>query len=463
MFGRIRSETRRTLTRLLAIGFLVGVLGSLGCGGSVGIDEGSIVGRVFGNSFGGSSTPTPLAGVTIVAQRTTDQPMVIRTTVSDDNGDFVFTNMPTGEYTMGYALRGFETIDTAQGATNSRTALGEQVRVFVEPEGTSIAPDITLRKLPDEGDATIVITMVDLITGDPITNATVTVGGATTSNGGSNGVYTLSVPIRTDSGGDGGSGANPGPFPIVVTADGYVGGDQIQPQQVVPIANETVTVTVQASPIQARITGFVQISQFQTLYDRSQIAVTVDNVPVRFSGADFNGSSLVVDQNGFFTVNVPSSNSVLTRQFNLNFTAPNLQTTVVSNVVAPPPVGTRQLTSPVVMQPVTVDLVGTVVDSNGNAPNQLNPQGVPDTVVLNETGQIGNIINGAYTIPDVPATDPRVGPMQFNLTASAFNPTAPNPAGGFGLQETATQMVTPVSDGTANPTFAVALITTGGT
>ena len=314
MFGRIRSEIRgRFLTRLLAIGFLVGVLGSLGCGGSYGIDEGSIVGRVFGNSFGGSSTPTPLAGVTIVAQRTTDMPMVIRTTVSDDNGEFIFTNMPTGEYTMGYALRGFETIDTAQGATNSRTALGEQVRVFVEPEGTSIAPDITLRKLPDEGDATVVVTLVDLITGDPITNATVTIGASTTSNGGSNGVYTLSVPIRTDSGGDGGSGANPTAFPIVVTADGYTGGDQIQPQQVVPIANETVTVTVQASPIQARITGFVQISQFQTLYDRSQIAVTVDNVPVRFSGADFNGSSLVVDQNGFFTVNVPSSNSVLTR------------------------------------------------------------------------------------------------------------------------------------------------------
>jgi hypothetical protein len=136
---------------------------------------------------------------------------------------------------------------------------------------------------------------------------------------------------------------------------------------------------------------------------------------------------------------------------------------VVSNVVAPPPVGTRQLTSPVVMQPVTVDLVGTVVDSNGNAPNQLNPQGVPDTVVVQETGQIGNIINGAYTIPDVPATDPRVGPMVFTLVASAFNPTAPNPAGGFGLQETANIMVSPVSDGTANPTFAIPLITTGGT
>jgi hypothetical protein len=447
----------RILARLLTVGFFLSLITSFGCGGSLGVEDGSIVGKVFGNASGGSATPTPLAGVTIVAQRNGAEPPVIRSTVSDDRGEFVFTNMPTGEYSIGYSIRGFQVVDTSQGATNSRTALGDQVRVFVEPGGTALAPDITLKKLPDEGDGTVIITLVDPVTGTPVTNATVTVGAATTSNGGANGVYTLSVPVRIASGGDAGTGLTPTPQNILVSADGYGGAPF--PATVVPIANETVSVTVQIDVLVGRITGFVQIAQYQTLYNRNQISVTVDNIPLRVSGGD-SETALVVDTNGFFTVRVPASNSVLTRQFNLNFTAPNLQTAVVSNVVAPRPSGTRQLTSPVVMQPVTVDLVGTVVDSSGNAPNQLNPQGIPDTVIVQETGQVGNIINGAYTIPDVPATDQNVGPTDLNLSASGYNPNVPN-NGGFGAQETIQQSVKPVSDGTANPTFTVPLLVLG--
>lgn len=454
----------RILARLLTVGFFLSLVTSFGCGGSLGVDNGSIVGNVYGNASGGSATPTPLAGVTVVAQRNGSEPAVIRTTQTDDQGQFVLANMPTGEYSIGYSIRGYQTIDTSQGATNSRTALGDQVRVFVEPDGTAIAADITMKKLPDEGDSTVVITLVDPVTGDPVTNATVTVGSATTSNGGANGVYTLSVPVRIASGGDSGAAIVPTPQNIIVTADGY-DGSRLLPSQVTPIANETVSATVQVEPLVSRITGFVQISQYQTLYSREEINVTVDGVPINASGGAGGAGAKVVDANGFFTVFVPASNNVLTRQFNINFTAPNLQSTVVSNVVAPRPSGTRQLTSPVVMQPVTIDLVGTVVDSSGNAPNQLNPQGIPDTVTVKETGQVGNIVNGAYTIPDVPATDPDLGPDQFELTASGFNPTAANTTGGFGVQEQNTIQVSPVSDGTANPTFTVPIIVlnAGGT
>ena len=449
----------RALGRVLvaALG-LAALISSIGCGGSVGIEDGTIVGQVFGNASGGPSDATPVAGVTVVAQRNAGDPKVIRTTITDANGRFVLANMPTGEYSLGFDGRrvGFGVIDTAQGATNNRTAVGDQVRVFVEAGATSQAPDVILTAQPAQGDSTVVIRLRDLITGDPVTNATVTVGAATTSAGGANGVYTLSVPVVPTQ-----NNMPPSAQGIIITAEGFNGG-QIQPTQIVPIANETVSATVQIQPLQARITGFVQIAQFQTLYSRSNITLTVDSVPVVFSSP--GGSGQDVNANGFFTINVPASNDVLTRQFNLNFTAPNLQTQVITNVVAPPSLGTRQLTSPVVMNPITVDLVGTVVDSSGGTPNQLNPTGIPDTVTVVETGQVGNIINGSYTIADVPATDPQVGPMSFTLRASAFNPLASNPGGGMGLQETGdATSVSPVSDGTPNPTFTVTLIqTTGG-
>lgn len=447
----------RLLARCLAGLMLAAPVGMVGCGGSVGVANGSIVGRVFGNASGGSASPAPLAGVTVSAERMGATPPVIRTTVTDQNGEFVFANAPTGLYQLGYSRRGFQTIDTDNGASNNPVPQGQQIEVFVEPSSTGIAPDVTLAKLPDEGDSTIVVTLVDNISGQAVTNATVTIGAATTSNGGVNGVYTLSVPIRQSGGGDGANEAPP-LQQVIISADGYV-AEGVAPPQVRPIANETVSVTVRMDPILARITGFIQISQFQTLYDLTMIGVTADSVPSDSLGGG-QGVMVSVEPTGFFTAFVPASNSALTRQINLTFTAPNLQTRVVSNIVAPTAHGVRQLTSPVVMQPLTVDLVGTVVDSSGNAPNQLNPQGIPDTVTVQETGQVGNIINGAYTIADVPVTSSITQPAAFTLQVSAFNPNAVGPTGP-GRQETATQPgISPVSDGTPNPVFTVPTIVT---
>lgn len=446
-----RPSSWTRLLRNLAVPVALIAGGLSGCGGSAGVDNGTIIGRVFANASGGSATVTPLANATIVARRNTDIPLVIRTTRTDANGEFVLSNVPTGDYNIGYSARGYETIDTTLGATVNITPVGQVIQVFVEPEGTSVAPDVTLSKLQDEGDSTLILTVVDSISGDPLTNATVTVGAATTSNGGANGVYTLSVPVRASSGGDG-AGELPPNRAVLITAEGF-DGESVNPPLIRPIAGETVTATIQVAPNQARITGFIRISQFETLYDRSMITVSVDNVPDVFTMP-------TVDANGFFTILVPASNSITTRQFNLNFTAPNLQPAVVSNVVAPTSFGTRQLTSPVVMNPVTVDLVGTVVTSTGFAPNQLNPFGVPDVVTVSQTGQSGTIVNGAYTIADVPTIAVNTGPSQLDLNVSAFDPNVPS-ALGNGLQESLNGFaIFPTSDGTANPTFVVPTLAT---
>lgn len=432
---------------------LFAMLGIVGCGGSYGVDDGTIVGTVFGNTFGGSATPVGLEGVRVAAVRA-DNPALIRTTESNAQGEYVFTNMPVGQWDLGFSKRDFNLVPVMPvgGARDTLTGMNT-FSAFVEPGGTARVVDITMARAPSEGDGTVIVTLVDNISGGPVTNATVSVGNATTSNGGTNGVYTLSVPVRIVSGPDG-NPVTQNLQTIRATAEGYSAPDSSATSdpasQVLVVANETVTATVPLQPIVSVINGFVQISQFQNLYDLSQIRAFAEGVTV----GDGAGS---VSQNGRFNVGVPSSNSVLTRQFNLTFQAPHLQTTVVSNVVAPSPNGRRQLTSPVVMQPITVDLVGTVVDSLGAAPNQLNPSGIPDTVVVLETGQVGNIINGTFTIPDVPTVNPLGSPMQLTLQASGYNPLAPT-AVGQGAQEVVMQPIAPVSDGSANPTFTVPLL-----
>lgn len=75
-----------------------------------------------------------------------------------------------------------------------------------------------------------------------------------------------------------------------------------------------------------------------------------------------------------------------------------------------------------------------------------------------ETGQVANIINGTYTIPDVPATAQGTGPLQLTLIASFFNPTIAGPGGFPGVQEQATRTISPTSDGSPNPSFTVPIL-----
>ena len=87
---------------------------------------------------------------------------------------------------------------------------------------------------------------------------------------------------------------------------------------------------------------------------------------------------------------------------------------------------------------------------------------------MKQTGQTGNIINGAYTIPAVPvlaSTGGLSGDVNggFTLVVSAYNPNATNPGGGLGAQETTeVSGVKPTSDGTANPIFVIPHISLGG-
>lgn len=446
-------KRRNVATRILAVFLALGLVVLAGCGGSAGVEDGSIHGKVFGNSSGGSATDSPLSSVSVVAVREGGTPEVIRTTKTNANGEFVMTGLPTGKYVIGYVRDGFRSITTQEGNTVDRSAVGDQIRVFVEPGATSEAPDVRMVALAQDGDSTVVLTILDGVTAEPVNHATVMVGSAVTSNGGTNGVYTLSVPVILPS--DAVAGTQPLASRYVISADGY-NNDASSQGTIQVIANETVTQTIRLDPIRSYISGYIRIAKWDALYQKNLtlVDITCDRVERNILRAEIQPS-------GYFQVVVPCSNAFTTRQFTLTFSSPVLQQTIVSNIVAARALGTRQLTSPVTMNPITVDVVGTVADSSGNPPNQLNPSGLPDTVVVKETGQMANIINGAYTIPDVPTVNANVTPSELSLEVTAYNPFGTGGGGGVGTVETQTTTIKPVSDGSANPTFTVPMIRTG--
>jgi hypothetical protein len=112
---------------------LLALLAGSAQAGSAGVSDGAIAGVV--TDVNGS----PVGGVFVVAQRAEQQPPLIRTTRSDAQGRY-YLPVPTGAYTLGFSRQGFSTRDTAQGDPNARTALGAQVRTFVEPGQTARRP-----------------------------------------------------------------------------------------------------------------------------------------------------------------------------------------------------------------------------------------------------------------------------------------------------------------------------------
>lgn len=443
--ARETRDVMRRRSRILGWFILLTAALTVGCGGNAGVENGTIIGKVFSNFSRGVAGRNPESDVAVVAQREQDFPMVIRTTKTDANGEFVLTDVPVGQYVIGFAKTGFQTIDTQQGATATRTAVGSQVRVFVEPNSVATAPEITLRKIAEVGNSTVVVTLQDASTGQPINNATVTVGTATSSNGGNNGVYTLAVPVNVDN--PDAAFGQPGPERVIITADGFGTRNDIT---ITPIADETVRVTIQMVPELAILTGFLRISAFENLYQKNTIQVQLSNVNVN--------PNANINPDGSFTLEVPRSTTAFTRQLNIVFTHPGLDPFTLSNVVAPIG-GARTINQTVVMTPRRVDLVGTVLNSTGQAPNNLGP--VPDTATALQTGQVANIINGSYVIPSVP-TGFDVNGGQITVRVRVFNParTNPGPPPTQGVPEQNEETITPFSDGSANPTFTVPLIVT---
>jgi hypothetical protein len=432
--------------RIIAASLLVSLGVLFGCGGSAGVQEGTVVGRVFSDASAISSNKSPIAGVTVVIRRGGYTPPVVRRTMSDANGNYVFTDVPVGDYKIGFSKEGFLPLDVNSGASPTRTNYVAQ-DIFMESAQTVVVPDVTLETNRQVGSGTIVITVLDGVTGDPVNNATVTAGVAVTSNGGNNGVYTLSVPLQPNDQSTAGTPSQDTPKQVSIQADGYVTQDQIP---VGLVANETVQKTILLKPLDVTIDGVVRISRWQNLFNLSNVEIKITNT--------LGPSTASPAPNGLFTISgVPASNSNLTRTLTLRFTHPDLQTVVLSNIVAPR-AGDRTVPMTVVMNPTTVTVVGDVL-----IPDVALPFVSTAKVVLEQTGQYATVVNGSYSIPDVP-TRHATGSTAFNLNLALMVPMITVFNGTVvvdrNIQNTiqATKSIMPTSDGTANPIFYVSPI-----
>ncbi|MBI4872971.1 MAG: carboxypeptidase regulatory-like domain-containing protein [Candidatus Riflebacteria bacterium] len=405
--------------RLLAISLFGWLSCSLvGCGGS-GVSDGAIQGTVF-TAASGTTGLGRAVGVTVQAERT-ESPAVIRTATTNGYGNYQFTKIPTGTYQLFFYQSGFQT-----------QPYSRQVQVYVEPGNTAQVPDVYLSPGISTGSAIVLLQVVDAITGEGVSNATVTVGAAS-SSGGSGGTYTLYVPVTADSSGQ------PAAQRIVVSEEGHLSGTE-SPSTVVPIAGQTVSVTVRVHPGQANVSGAVRSTYFDDLYRQngtySRVTITSDSIEASFLNASVDGST------GRFTVRVPGSTTTTSRRFNLVFSAQGFYIKTLSNLIAPRVGQTSSLSSDVMLDPATVTLEGFVVTSSGTL-----PAGTLDQVAVLELGQTVGLASGSFYFPRAPVAIP----LTLRATATnPFRPTSPS--------ETGTVRVTPTENGTGR--FSVGTITT---
>lgn len=397
----------RIMSRVFAAVILVNLALLMGCGGSAGVDNGRIVGKVFSNLRDKSAQRLPEPGVTVVVQRESGTPQIIRTAVTGADGTYKVQDLPTGAYVIGFAKEGFQTIDTSSGATSQRTAVGSQVRVFIDSGNEAIAPDVTMVALQPSGDATVLVTVKDAVTGQAITDAVVT-GNAISTTKNVNGVYTLVVPfVRRNN--DDPFGSTELSVQLSARAEGFKDFPQAgNVSQVRALPGETTRFTLIMTPLGGPDTGAVTLqgtyrfSQFQNLLGlTNNIRLGVKNLSDVLVGAV---DGRLIPANGTWQlVGLPPSTNSIQRSFTLIFEHPDIVTQELPAISMPKGGGTITITNPVVLEPLLVDVTGRVTTSPDAGVTNLTPGFSPGGARILETGQSADVANGIFTIVGVPA------------------------------------------------------------
>lgn len=380
----------------LTVLFLTSIMLFLtGCG-DAGVSNGVLRGTVFSNRSGGATTKTPEPGVTVVAQFDGD-PKINRTTVTDGNGQYIIPNLPVGRYVIGFQKDGFEPITTEEGASKQQSAIGKgQVWIYVENGSTVTAPDVTLVELPAEGDGTVIITLIDQMTGEKIDGATVTVGTASTTNS-SNGEYVLTVAIRAT------GGALPDSLPFTLNAEGYNNrSDNLQ-----GFAGQTVRYTYEMEPKMGSLEGTITFAKYAHLYKSANLTITIDGLA---GSANYS--------NGFFTMPVPVRTQSNQRAYTLRVKSEGLLDQVVNNIIGPV-AGAVRVDVPALV-PETVTVVGSVINPFTSMPAVVEGVGLEGGITGGGVACPSGTM-GTYSIDGVPTHVPLSG-----VTVTAYTCTEDN-------------------------------------
>ena len=356
---------------LAMVAFLIAT--SVASAGRAGVKNGTITGIIYGESG-------PLGEVYVVATRQ-EEPPIIRSVISKPDGSYIFTNLPLGNYTIGYSRIGYKPITTEEGDPLNQSAIGEQVRTYIESGSTALIPDTYMTKLPGgEGPSNVQLTLVDAVTGDPIENATMLVGSQVAKEGG-NGQYNSQVNAEYDEDG------NLKEQRIVITADGYEG----KAQTIVIPGGDATNQTIAVMPLMAQLSGVVRLDPSLDPAEYTNIQVIIPNVPSEFS------QGRVINGTGLYEVSVPASTGNNLRSYSIQFLLNNHNMATVNNVVAPR-AGSTYVKTPVTIEARTSPATGSVALSNGAAPGS----DAINSAVIVELGRAINVSNGSFSFANVP-------------------------------------------------------------
>lgn len=340
--------------------------------GSAGIKNGSISGKVFDINKRG------ISGASIHLVRDS-KPPIIRTTISNSKGDYVFLNVPVGKYSLGYSKLGFKSIVVNQVNEEIETALGNQVQTYVE-SGTSVTiPPIVLKSVRPFGSAPVNLKLIDQVTGEPINNANIVLDNQIGKNSQNDGDFKVTVNIPP-------SDESLKPVGLKISAPGYE--KFVDELSIVP--NQTNSFLLSLTPLTGVIEGQIDFSTFPLANLNSVTSISVNNIPSEFL-------DLKIDSTGWFSIKVPVSTKDNFRKFNITVKTRGFQAITVPNVMAPL-AGAFTIMQPIRLISINTPVNGTVVSNSGTSPIA---SGV-NQAFIKELGLSTSINGGTYQFQSIP-------------------------------------------------------------
>ncbi len=350
--------------------------------GSAGIKNGSVRGTVLTNNKKG------LSGVSILLVRN-GTPPIIRTTISDSNGSYVFNNTPVGKYSLGYSKLGFKSILANKSNPEIETALGNHIQTYVESGASVNVPPVVLESLGPYGLAVVNLNLIDQITGEPIKNANIHLGNQAIQDSHIDGKFDMKLTIPP-------SEKSLEPINLKISAPGF---DNLADKLTIVPQQEN-SFIIPLDPITGTIEGHIDFSSFPFANLDSITSITVANIPSKILKAK-------IKANGFFSIQVPVSTQKNTRKFDIKIHTRGFQAMTIHSVVAPE-AGANTILQPIRLTAVTTPVHGQVVSNNGTLPIA---SGM-NQAFIKELGISTSINGGMYRFQAIPTG--------INLTVTVF-------------------------------------------
>jgi hypothetical protein len=278
-----------------------------------------------------NSGPTMLAQATVTAVEDSGAG-ISRTTESDANGDYLFTNLPAGSYRVGFNAAGFRGIDTSSGAAVgvnvARGAVARAATALLEPSAGGSGNDTTAApsqpgaaQLQPRSGTGCSVTVADAATGSPLPGATVS-DGTTVAVSDAKGIATLPENAHER-------------VSLSVLLDGY------QSRTVEIDRGRWAAVTVRLEPQTARIVGQLQFTGAALWPEPSGVVISVRGLSGTFTQPE-------IDATGAFRLTLPASTGSRSASYTLVFSAPRFNLAIASDIV-PGTAGTETRTAPIIL------------------------------------------------------------------------------------------------------------------